>query len=108
MPAPTVTEPALRASAALRGSVRTEESPPKWRRRPSRTLVAVAVVLVGALAGAWAWTSTTTTTQAHHRVAACGEQAIRHRVRRDESARGDIQRGPLPRQRVDLARPDGV
>lgn len=61
MPAPTVTEPALRAPAALRGSDRTEESPPKWRRRPSRTLVAVAVVLVGALAGAWAWTSTTAT-----------------------------------------------
>ncbi|MBK9696713.1 MAG: hypothetical protein IPO80_04670 [Propionibacteriaceae bacterium] len=61
MPAPTVTEPALRASAALRGSDRTEESPPKWRRRPSRTLAAVAVVLVGALAGAWAWTSTTAT-----------------------------------------------
>lgn len=61
MSAPTVTEPASRVATALRGSDRTEESPPKWRRRPSRTLVAVAVVLVGALAGAWAWTSTTAT-----------------------------------------------
>lgn len=62
MPTPTLTAPGA-ASSPPRGADGPDGPSVKWRRRPTRTLIAAGVVLAGALGGAWVWTSTTATVE---------------------------------------------